>query len=98
MWRISVVSLSPRLSAVCSLVWFFFFTSRRRHTSCALVTGVQTCALPISFVDASVPAAKKPGFRQLIAFLKENEKGFVVVVVSTQIGRASCREGVCQSV
>src|SRR3546814_1594668 len=30
---------------VCS---FFFFSSRRRHTRCALVTGVQTCALPIS--------------------------------------------------
>src|SRR3546814_1470263 len=30
---------------VCFL--FFFFSSRRRHTSCALVTGVQTCALPI---------------------------------------------------
>src|SRR3546814_12487773 len=29
------------------IVWFVF-TSRRRHTSCALVTGVQTCALPIS--------------------------------------------------
>src|SRR3546814_7700743 len=27
--------------------FFFFFSSRRRHTSCALVTGVQTCALPI---------------------------------------------------
>src|SRR3546814_640075 len=27
--------------------WFFFFSSRRRHTRCALVTGVQTCALPI---------------------------------------------------
>src|SRR3546814_12223791 len=27
---------------------FFFFASRRRHTRCALVTGVQTCALPIS--------------------------------------------------
>src|SRR3546814_7719710 len=26
----------------------FIFTSRRRHTRCALVTGVQTCALPIS--------------------------------------------------
>src|SRR3546814_3399587 len=26
---------------------FFFFSSRRRHTRCALVTGVQTCALPI---------------------------------------------------
>src|SRR3546814_10840625 len=32
------------------LIWmsFFFFSSRRRHTRCALVTGVQTCALPIS--------------------------------------------------
>src|SRR3546814_10663238 len=27
---------------------FFLFSSRRRHTSCALVIGVQTCALPIS--------------------------------------------------
>src|SRR3546814_9961314 len=40
---------------VCSLcvliflpdLFFFFFSSRRRHTRCALVTGVQTCALPI---------------------------------------------------
>src|SRR3546814_9969250 len=29
-------------------ILFFFFSSRRRHTRCALVTGVQTCALPIS--------------------------------------------------
>src|SRR3546814_4598992 len=30
------------------MLWFsFFFSSRRRHTRCALVTGVQTCALPI---------------------------------------------------
>src|SRR3546814_1113177 len=29
----------------------FFFSSRRRHTSCALVTGVQTCALPIFRMD-----------------------------------------------
>src|SRR3546814_4034674 len=34
------------------IYWFFtnyvfFFSSERRHTSCALVTGVQTCALPI---------------------------------------------------
>src|SRR3546814_6241156 len=28
---------------------YFFFSSRRRHTRCALVTGVQTCALPIFF-------------------------------------------------
>src|SRR3546814_7291699 len=30
---------------VCCFI--FFFSSRRRHTRCALVTGVQTCALPI---------------------------------------------------
>src|SRR3546814_7540361 len=29
-------------------MYCFFFASRRRHTRCALVTGVQTCALPIS--------------------------------------------------
>src|SRR3546814_3476925 len=29
------------------ILCFFFFSSRRRHTRCALVTGVQTCALPI---------------------------------------------------
>src|SRR3546814_4733441 len=29
------------------MVCIFFFSSRRRHTRCALVTGVQTCALPI---------------------------------------------------
>src|SRR3546814_10538128 len=35
-----------RYSSFCFCV--FFFSSRRRHTRCALVTGVQTCALPIS--------------------------------------------------
>src|SRR3546814_15515704 len=30
------------------IMFLFFFSSRRRHTRCALVTGVQTCALPIS--------------------------------------------------
>src|SRR3546814_9398491 len=35
------------LYAAFAFVVFFFFSSRRRHTRCALVTGVQTCALPI---------------------------------------------------
>src|SRR3546814_16828143 len=36
----------------------FFFSSRRRHTRCALVTGVQTCALPIyGEVPRLVPTA-----------------------------------------
>src|SRR3546814_6614982 len=34
------------------LICCFFFSSRRRHTRCALVTGVQTCALPILFEGA----------------------------------------------
>src|SRR3546814_15605394 len=34
----------------------FFFSSRRRHTSCALVTGVQTCALPIYSHSAGIDA------------------------------------------
>src|SRR3546814_6463300 len=39
------------LTVYCFLYFCFcfFFSSRRRHTRCALVTGVQTCALPISF-------------------------------------------------
>src|SRR3546814_16057341 len=36
----------------CVLSSFFLFSSRRRHTRCALVTGVQTCALPISHAAA----------------------------------------------
>src|SRR3546814_1997493 len=35
-------------------VCFFFFSSRRRHTRCALVTGVQTCALPIWITRDSI--------------------------------------------
>src|SRR3546814_20141624 len=38
---------------------FFFFSSRRRHTRCALVTGVQTCALPI-YERSTVSAALAP--------------------------------------
>src|SRR3546814_9738163 len=43
--HLSVVLDSSLL--VVSIVFLFFFSSRRRHTRCALVTGVQTCALPI---------------------------------------------------
>src|SRR3546814_18529951 len=39
-------------------LFFFFFSSRRRHTRCALVTGVQTCALPIYKGPKSVEAVQ----------------------------------------
>src|SRR3546814_2472840 len=42
--------VSTCLCCVLFFCCFFFFSSRRRHTGCALVTGVQTCALPIWFM------------------------------------------------
>src|SRR3546814_16642782 len=39
----------------------FFLSSRRRHTRCALVTGVQTCALPIYRQLEAAPAARPGG-------------------------------------
>src|SRR3546814_9420810 len=36
---------------MCVLSFVLFFSSRRRHTSCALVTGVQTWALPILYLS-----------------------------------------------
>src|SRR3546814_3629667 len=38
------------------MMFCFFFSSRRRHTRCALVTGVQTCALPISRWNVMPPS------------------------------------------
>src|SRR3546814_6085699 len=44
----------------------FFFSSRRRHTRCALVTGVQTCALPIL---ATLDPAAEPDFVSLEGYI-----------------------------
>src|SRR3546814_9212949 len=41
----------------------FFFSSRRRHTRCALVTGVQTCALPIFQRRSAAPLPRKTASR-----------------------------------
>src|SRR3546814_12421853 len=46
---------------------FFFFSSRRRHSNCALVTGVQTCALPIcALVEAG-------GVEEVVKFLEARD-------------------------
>src|SRR3546814_9932250 len=90
-----------------------FFSSRRRHTRCALVTGVQTCALPIFDVEDDIVAGVeqrarfgKPGaiattehfgmFEEISARNLLGETGLVDEVI--EIGRASCRERVCQYV
>src|SRR3546814_8204518 len=44
----------------CSFYFLFFFSSRRRHTRCALVTGVQTCALPIFELRPEVDLVGQP--------------------------------------
>src|SRR3546814_1987449 len=48
------------LSCLISLMLVFFFSSRRRHTRCALVTGVQTCALPICLQRHAVVERAEP--------------------------------------
>src|SRR3546814_3086575 len=86
--------------------FFFFFSSRRRHTRCALVTGVQTCALPIyrETVRRTIGAAQalrlallQHMFLKAVsipAFSRAND----ISRDDVQIGRASCRERVCQYV
>src|SRR3546814_3948002 len=100
------------------LLLLFFFSSRRRHTRCALVTGVQTCALPIS--AASAPAlecnSERPG--RLLPALPRGKvqarrhggsegtpsgpparrAAALSAHERAEIGRASCRERVCQYV
>src|SRR3546814_2218637 len=87
----------------------FVFSSRRRHTRCALVTGVQTCALPISASWPLISGGTHMQFRETRlpgAYVVEmqpftDERGqFARAWCSEefarrgQIGRASCRERV----
>src|SRR3546814_4914432 len=88
----------------------FFFATRRRHTRCALVTGVQTCALPIF---GAMRALAEEGLRcpqdvALIGFddipaASQTSPTLTTVMqdmkgAGEQIGRASWRERVCQYV
>src|SRR3546814_4234048 len=82
-----------------------FFACRRRHTRCALVTGVQTCALPISFVIVNGPGFT-PGAINLQYQIVDVTPTVVTLFGGTprasdgtsKIGRASCWERVCQYV
>src|SRR3546814_19760334 len=48
-------------------MFVFFFSSRRRHTRCALVTGVQTCALPICDAGGPLSGPNSIVFQPLFA-------------------------------
>src|SRR3546814_9994354 len=101
----------------------FFFSSRRRHTRCALVTGVQTCALPISGDAFSIDSRSGALTPNVGVLDYENQARYDLSVrvtdssgsglsaygtvtihmsdvadctLTQEIGRASCREGVCK--
>src|SRR3546814_5651001 len=69
---------------------FVFFSSRRRHTRCALVTGVQTCALPISCgSDEKCAAALDIGAAHAINY---NSEDFVERVLEITGARGRSEE------
>src|SRR3546814_6127632 len=62
-------------------MFLFFFTSRRRHTRCALVTGVQTCAIPIGPRDDEGGGRRTDGAEsERAAFL--GRLGFLLTVIA----------------
>src|SRR3546814_6204303 len=61
---------------------FFFFSSRRRHTRCALVTGVQTCALPIYIDQYNVKSTTNVNFDTGKAVLSEQAKADLCAAAS----------------
>src|SRR3546814_3722885 len=105
---------------------YFLFSSRRRHTRCALVTGVQTCALPIfrrgrraflrMFAFFVIPdLIRDPFLQRCLKWTPDQVRGddvgwvcfrpkaaapisAVQAAPDREIGRASCRERVCQYV
>src|SRR3546814_9053256 len=88
-----------------SMYVLFFFSSRRRQTRCALVTGVQTCALPIYNVK---PRVKSDGTGVDLANVKMSmnpfdeiaveeairlkEKGVATEIVAISVGPAKAAE------
>src|SRR3546814_8762384 len=66
---------------ICS----FFFSIRRRHTSCALVTGVQTCALPISLgEDIEIVVQLLPSVWPILADKAQVENSLINLVVNAR--------------
>src|SRR3546814_3686831 len=75
MMRLDMHSELPNVVHKCNNR--FVFSSRRRHTRCALVTGVQTCALPISPRKAEEGRGRRgpAGFAEQRLFAGRSEDG-----------------------
>src|SRR3546814_7263244 len=94
------------------------FSSRRRHTRCALVTGVQTCALPICAFATITKSLTDDIIMPVVGYIfggvdfsgyfivlgdippgfKGSPTNYAALKAAGEIGRASCRERVCQYV
>src|SRR3546814_5315148 len=110
MWVLIGLLVSVCVFSYVLFSCFFFFSSRRRHTRCALVTGVQTCALPICVNVDSLPYMRELARRRSSGYSASNtapscagspsraSASNLEDVDAGQIGRASCRERVCQYV
>src|SRR6184192_3026836 len=92
--RISLVKSAPRRWSVTAFFRLIRSEERRVGKECQLVTGVQTCALPIS---SRIPAALFGGDGDFTDQLGEECPAPLVgdgLLPLDQIGRASCRERV----
>src|SRR3546814_10478701 len=70
----------------------FFFSSRRRHTRCALVTGVQTCALPIYAASLTMGAGQfctNPG---LVIALEGSDLDAFVGAAAAALGQSPAQQ------
>src|SRR3546814_4090490 len=75
---------------IVSIVCIFFFSSRRRHTRCALVTGVQTCALPICPVNKICPSPS-PSVRRIVSpYIAQHSCGQLARPCSTSSSITDC--------
>src|SRR3546814_8566892 len=83
------------------MIVVFFFSSRRRHTRCALVTGVQTCALPIlsgCLFGEGASLKRQPDTRLIMWKILALGAGLALVSTSAAMAQPQCdqRESVLQ--
>src|SRR3546814_12284521 len=76
-------------------LYVFFFSSRRRHTRCALVTGVQTCALPICEIlgKQAQPVTDLPGCKTKTVLVTAFDAGRLIGQVQHLLPKGA--EAVC---
>src|SRR3546814_11699429 len=77
------------MSCFCVVFFVFFFSSRRRHTRCALVTGVQTCALPMTADGSIMIAANR--FRSQEANRQDARERLVAIFAESLVREAPRR-------